>query len=78
MIKYEEYKEKVVKEFKELWPNLSDEKVKEYFSNNNEGEEVCQEDYKRHVKELESGKITEKVLMNGCVGSTAYELSLLY
>ena len=36
MIKYEDYKNKVIKEFKELWPSLSDEEVDKYFEGEGE------------------------------------------
>lgn len=76
MTKYEDYKNKVIKEFKELWPSLSDEEVDEYFQG--EGEETTREDYDRHIERLKNNEITEDILMHGCVGSTAYELSLMY
>lgn len=76
MIKYEDYKNKVIKEFKELWPSLSDEEVNEYFQG--EGEETTREDFERHLADLKAGEITEQIMMGGCVGSTAYELYLMY
>lgn len=76
MTKYEDYKNKVIKEFKELWPSLSDEEVDKYFEG--EGEETTREDYDRHIERLKNNEITEDILMHGCVGSTAYELSLMY
>lgn len=76
MVKYEDYKNKVIKEFKELWTSLSDEEVNKYFEG--EGEETTREDFEDHLADLKAGKITEQILMHGCVGSTAYELSLMY
>ncbi|WP_311482229.1 hypothetical protein [uncultured Anaerococcus sp.] len=76
MIKYEDYKNKVIKEFRELWPSLSDEEVDKYFEG--EGEETTREDFERHLADLKAGEITEQIMMGGCVGSTAYELSLMY
>lgn len=76
MIKYEDYRNKVIKEFKELWPSLSDEEVDKYFEG--EGEETTREDFERHLADLKAGEITEQILMHGCVGSTAYVLSLMY
>ncbi|WP_151410617.1 hypothetical protein [Anaerococcus sp. Marseille-P9784] len=76
MVTFEKYKIKVIKEFKELWPSLSDEEVNEYFEG--EGEETTREDYERYIKRLKNNEITEDIFMHGCVGSTAYELSLMY
>lgn len=76
MIKYEDYRNKVIKEFKELWLSLSDEEVDKYFEG--EGEETTREDFERHFADLKAGKITEQILMGGCVGSTAYQLYLMY
>lgn len=76
MISYEEYRAIVMREFKGLWGPLSDEEVEAYFER--EGNEVTRSRYKGDVKKLKEGRITERILENGCIESVAYCLSLMY
>lgn len=76
MISYEEYRAIVVRRFKETRSYLSDEEVEAYFER--EGNEITRARYKGDVKKLKEGRITERILENGCIESVAYCLSLMY
>ncbi|KWZ75825.1 MAG: hypothetical protein E6Z25_01135 [Negativicoccus succinicivorans] len=76
MISYEEYRAIVVRKFKESRRSLSDEEVEAYFER--EGNEVTRARYKGDIKKLKEGRITERILKNGCTESVAYCLALMY
>ncbi|KGF11792.1 hypothetical protein HMPREF1633_04510 [Tissierellia bacterium S5-A11] len=76
MISYEEYRAIVVYNFKELRGSLSDEEVEAYFER--EGNEITRDRYEEDVEKLKEGRITERILENGCPASVAYCLSLMY
>ena len=71
MISYEEYRAIVVKRFRYYWEDLSDEEVEAYFER--EGNEITKD-----VEKLKEGRITERILENGCPASVSYCLSLMY
>ena len=76
MISYEEYRAIVVKRFRYYWEDLSDEEVEAYFER--EGNEITKDSYEEDVKKLKEGRITERILENGCPESVAYCLCLMY
>ncbi|MBS5887379.1 MAG: hypothetical protein E6Y23_02315 [Negativicoccus massiliensis] len=76
MISYEEYRAIVVKRFRYYWEDLSDEEVEAYFER--EGNEITKDRYEEDVEKLKEGRITERILENGCPASVSYCLSLMY
>lgn len=76
MYTFEEYREMVKNSFFEDFEGKQLPKAKNYFSSE-EAQDEIRVQYKRDIKKLEAGEITDKVFRNGCVDGTAYTLFLM-
>lgn len=74
---YKEY-EKMVKERYDKSLTAFSKKEKDEYFYGDEAQKELRSRYRADVDELRSGKITEKVFLNGCVASVANCLSLMF
>lgn len=76
MYTFEEYRDMVKKSFLKDFDGTQLSNAKKYFDSE-EAQDEIQEQYKRDIKKLKAGEISDNVFRKGCVNGTAYALYMM-